>query len=505
MKKAGHIIRIILFLAVFGLCFHYIERVFRAKDSEELSPYYYDYDNDTFDVIVAGSSVSKNGIQPVQLWVNNGIAAYNLSNGNQSLACSWYLLQDAVEKDHPKLIVLDVTYAEDSSIVRSNSFIHYLTDEMPLTDRFRLQMIRDLVPEDQKMEFYWPFYSYHTRWKELTASDFQNGTYQKDTLGAVSSARTMSLDVPLFTRTDTDDTLPDVSREYMEKIIALCREHNTPLLLICCPVAADNGGDVSEGDFNRRRSIMKQISEIASSENITFLNFLEDDSALGLDPYNDYKDGVHLNIWGSAKLTSYLGSYIREHYDIPDRTSDPEYSEIMNRMVPRYEKVLQQRAFTTTSRVDTEFKVLQEQMNDDDLLYLICGQDFNGSSEELSDTIRDGLTSLGLSYDMNYNGLTNIAAVIDSGTVLHSEQNVIADDVDYILSVSGMKVELKTNAMNENPDLHHNNIYVRGGNYAPAEDGLCIAVADKSTHKVIDCVTLRYDGSGLTHFTEAGN
>ena len=116
MKNSGilkYIIRITLFLLLAGFCLHHAERIFMGKDAEELSPYYYDYPDNTFDVLFLGSSVSKNGVQPVQLWKSNGIASYNLSNGNQSLACSYYLMKDAIRKDHPKLIVLDTTYAEE--------------------------------------------------------------------------------------------------------------------------------------------------------------------------------------------------------------------------------------------------------------------------------------------------------------------------------------------------------------------------------------------------------
>lgn len=505
MRRLNHFIRIILFLAVFLLCFRGISRVFQAKDNEELSPYYYQYSKNTFDVIIAGSSVSKNGIQPVQLWENNGIVSYNLSNGNQSLACSYYILQDALERDHPKLIVLDVTYAEDSGVVRSDTFVHYLTDEMPLSDKWRYRMIRDLIPEEKRTEFYWPFYSYHTRWKELSASDFKNGTYQKNTLGAVTSGRTMSLSTTLFNRVDTDDALPEVSRDYLNRIITLCRDNQTPLLLICCPVSGDNGGDVSEGDFNRRRSIMKQIASIASENSIPFLNFLEDDSALGLEPYQDYRDGVHLNYWGSEKLTSFLGNYIRQNYDIPDRRTDSDYTTWLDPLVQKYQKAVRKQTFATTSRTDTEFRLLTDHLQDEDLLYLICGQDYNGSSEELSSDIRSGLSSLGIIYDETYTGLTNVYALIEGGTVLESGQNIIAEDIDVSKKINGIRTEVRTNAMADDADLHYNNIIINGGNVAPKEDGLCIAVVDTEEKELLDCVTLRYDGTALTHFQEAGN
>lgn len=504
MKRLLQITRIAAFLAAAALLFSYVNQVFRAKDSEELSPYYYDYGKNTFDVLFAGSSMSKNAIQPVQLWEKYGIAAYNLSCGNQSLACSYYILQDALERETPSLVVLDTTYAEESGPVRSKTFIHYLTDEMPFTDRCRWQMIRDLLPEEERMEYYFPFYSYHNRWKELSASDFDTGTYQRYTLGSVTSSRTMSLSVPLFQRTDSDAQLSDVSRDYLEKIAQLCAENDVPLLLYCCPVAADNGGDVSEGDFNNRRAIMQQVASFASENGIPFLNFLEDDSMLGIDPYNNYKDGVHLNMWGAQKLTSWLGNYIREHYDIPDRSDDGDYSAVMADLVPRYETVLMDQAFATTSRADTVFTVLNQYGDTPNLLYLVCGQDYQGAEENVSDTLKDGLTSLGFSFDNTSPGLTNIYGVILGGSIVSSGQQAVADDLDYAAEVDGMRIQIRTNAMTDNSD-GYNSITINGADVAPQTDGLAIAVCDTERKTILDCLTLRYDGSEVTHFEQAGN
>lgn len=157
IRPLNYILRVLLFLVLAGLGFHYVNRVLTAKDPEELSAYYYDYPKGSFDVIIAGPSVMKNAVQPVQLWQDYGIRAYNLSCGNQSLSCSYYILKDAIDRDHPSLVVLDVTYAEEIYVTRSKNFVHYLTDVMPLTDTYRYQMIQEVVQPQDRIEFYFPF------------------------------------------------------------------------------------------------------------------------------------------------------------------------------------------------------------------------------------------------------------------------------------------------------------------------------------------------------------
>ena len=41
----------------------------------------------------------------------------------------------------------------------------------------------------------------------------------------------------------------------------------------------------------------------------------------------DTKDaGSHLNLSGAQKATAYLGAYLKEHYDLPDRRLDSSYA-----------------------------------------------------------------------------------------------------------------------------------------------------------------------------------
>ena len=49
-----------------------------------------------------------------------------------------------------------------------------------------------------------------------------------------------------------------------------------------------------------------------------------------LDPTTDYRDDGHLNVFGAQKVTAFMGNYISERYDIPDRSEDTFYKEKWN-------------------------------------------------------------------------------------------------------------------------------------------------------------------------------
>ena len=510
MKKIKNLLTIAVFLLVCAACFYCVNALMLAKDDEELSSYYYDYPDDTFDVIVLGPSVMKNAVQPVILYEDYGIASYNLSCGNQSLACSYYVLQNAIEKDSPELVVLDMTYAEEIFVVRGENAIHYLTDRMPYTNIWRNQMIEELVTERSKLEYYFPFYSYHTRWKELTTSDFTaSGDYQVYTLGAKISGRTMSYDSALFTRYDTEASLGEIPREYFEKIIALCKENDIDLLLTCCPVVADSGS-VSEATYNERLAIMEEVAVIAAENDIPFLNFLDNPDALNLDVYNDFQDGVHLNLSGADKFTDFIGLYISMNYDLPDRREDTDagglfsqsFSGQMEVISENYWDLRRTYSFSTASRTDTYLDVLAEYAEEEDLLILVCAQLMQGTT--LSDTVREGLEALGLTGDFTSEDLTNYIAVLCAGEILATEQAHFTDDLSYESKVEGIRIELKTNSMSE--DDEQAELVIRGADVVPADSsGIYIAVYDMDDRSLLDCAALSFDGSSITHFEEAGN
>ena len=46
---------------------------------------------------------------------------------------------------------------------------------------------------------------------------------------------------------------------------------------------------------------------------------------VGLDNRNDFYDWNHVNLSGADKVTSYLGQYLVENYDLPDNRNNHEY------------------------------------------------------------------------------------------------------------------------------------------------------------------------------------
>ena len=68
------------------------------------------------------------------------------------------------------------------------------------------------------------------------------------------------------------------------------------------------------------------VYAIAEEYGVPYLNLLHylDDISFNYD--TDLRDPAHCNRSGAEKITAYLGAYIKENYQIPDRREDPTYA-----------------------------------------------------------------------------------------------------------------------------------------------------------------------------------
>ena len=116
--------------------------------------------------------------------------------------------------------------------------------------------------------------------------------------------------------TESSDLAPK-SEEYLRKIIALAKEEDIPLVFMISPY---------QGIVESEQMIFNRCSEIAAEEGIPFLDFNQMYDELDLDPQTDMAEASHLNYRGTAKLSSYLASWLSEHYSLPDHRGDEQYA-----------------------------------------------------------------------------------------------------------------------------------------------------------------------------------
>lgn len=311
--------RAVAFLLLFLFLFQTVSGVLRSKSMKFAGAAIYEERRNSLDVIFMGSSHMLNAVSPVQLWDEHGIASNNLAQNGQVLPVSYYALQDALRRQKPKLVVLDVYKVVQDTLIDTKANLHFTLDNM----RFGLPKLRavfDLLPEEDRVEFLLDISLYHTRWKDLTEEDFQ----RTDTTerGAQALFDTFRPYEGWTVLPESETAVPaEVEIRYLEKIVELCRREEVELLLVAVPFTTPE-----DDEFNRQ-AVVNAMAGYAGDWGVPFVNLMHRTDEMCFDFSADMADVYHVNWRGMEKVTAWLGGYLAREYALPDHRGEAGYKD----------------------------------------------------------------------------------------------------------------------------------------------------------------------------------
>ena len=174
----------IFFVLVFVVLFS-VSRLVERKESRKLFAPFLE-DPKAYDVLFFGDSCLMNGMLPLEIWADYGIAGYNLACYGNSLPATYWSLMNALDYAQPQLVVIGVDDVGGiPKITGSSSDLHKALDFYPLS-RTKIRAIEDLMYDPEmpdavddegnlyrniKWEYYFKLGKYHNRWHTLTKDD----------------------------------------------------------------------------------------------------------------------------------------------------------------------------------------------------------------------------------------------------------------------------------------------------------------------------------------------
>jgi hypothetical protein len=275
------------------------------------------------DVIFIGDCEVYESFVPAKLWEEYGISSYVRGNAQQLAWHSYYLLEETFKYEKPKVVVFNVLalkYGEPQSEEANRKVL----DSMKLSDT-KLDAIRASMTEGETLISYlFPILRYHSRFSELKASDF-GAAFGVPQTNVSDSGYLMQTDIVPQTVPSSegaplmDYTLPSESMRYLDMMRELCEKNGAELVLVKAPTNSFKYYWYDEWEA--------QIDEYADKNGLKYYNFLECVDEIGLDFSRDtYDAGVHLNVFGAEKLTSYFGAILKDELGLQDTSSDAELS-----------------------------------------------------------------------------------------------------------------------------------------------------------------------------------
>lgn len=288
-------------------------------DSTTIVKGFYAEKKNDIDVIVMGSSNSFCTVDPIVLYEEYGIAAYDFGSSSQPMNISVLYLKEAFRRQKPKVVALEVNMMVGGTLHTMNETgLRWGLTNIPFSiDKLKCIYQSVGAVNAEYFSYVFPILRYHSRWKELSKLDYtyfgQDKTnYTKGYLETQSVSETpINLQEYSF---DGEAWIEEENIQYLEEIAKLCQKNNAKLLLFKSPKE------------NWHCYETEALRTFANEHGVQFVDYNElyYNGMLELDLAADFRDEEHLNDFGARKVTSHLGQYLKEHYTLPDRRNDTQ-------------------------------------------------------------------------------------------------------------------------------------------------------------------------------------
>ena len=306
------------------------------RDGALIAEYYAHAGN--HDVIFVGDCEVYENFSPAVLWQEYGISSWVRGSPQQTVWQSCCLMEETFRYETPKVMVFNVLSMKydspESTGPHREAYNRMTLDGMRWSSckwrAIQASMTKEERQWDGMFTYLFPILRFHERWSQLTGEDFRY-LFRREEIS--DGGYLMQTGVKPVTANHASPPLADYafgenSYAWLDRMVKLCRDHGTQLILIKAPSLYP----VWWEEWDR------QMEDYAAENGLLYLNFLDDQEEIGLDWQTDtYDAGLHLNLRGAEKLSRYFGQTLRD-MGMPDRRGDPLYEGAWAELTARYEQ-----------------------------------------------------------------------------------------------------------------------------------------------------------------------
>lgn len=282
--------------------------------------FYAEKDN-SLDVLFMGNSDMYRGMSPIVLWDEYGIASYSYTSPGQRAWTAYYVLLDALRSQKPDIIVFNMDEIQ-STVQSTESCYRKAFDNMQMSE-VKIKALMDPIYKfsySEKLSYIFPIFRFHSRITELTSDDIEYAYGYKECenkgLDMIAEARPYNGGKSYMDNKGENYKFPEKTKKYIDKIVDICQKEGIKLIFVEIP-SADSWSYAKN----------QAITEYAKEKQIPFVDFNLLLDEIKFDWTQDTPDGGdHINVYGAEKVSKYMGKYLKDNYDLPDRRNDDNYS-----------------------------------------------------------------------------------------------------------------------------------------------------------------------------------
>lgn len=285
----------------------YLNEVFLYKDKSIWSTdyrvkQYQALPENSVEVLFLGSSNLMGGINPVQLWNETGIQAYDYCSRAQTFPFTYAYLQDALRTQKPECVVIDAYSIFSDKDINNliNTDFHFGLNMDSLSISAKSELITNYIYKKEWLSYYFPLFKNHNYFKT-----WENPEDETDEIfmGYCFAGGIEYYETPQYT--DNVAAMDEVDGIYLQKIIELCQAEEIDLFVIKTPVAYDD-------EEHQKLNAAKQMCE---AYGVDFYDMSLDTAEWNFDFSSDMRDYFHVNASGAEKVTTRIGEILSKKYD----------------------------------------------------------------------------------------------------------------------------------------------------------------------------------------------
>lgn len=335
----------LIFVIIFGI----LTAVFEPKwnyygnQTQTRVQAFYRQEKNSHDVIYLGSSFSYCGISPLKIWEEQGISGYVFSNPAQKAWISAYYLEEALKYQTPEVVIYEagaVTDEEETDEGHNRKNIDYLR-----WSPTKLKAIMTICKNtgESKKEYLFPLLRFHSRWSDLDQTDFHlawdSEYFLMGTALKLTAKPASEKSIKKYERWETGESeeisakIGPKCTEAVLKMKELCEEKGIAFQLVRMP------------SMQWSPEAGEAVQKFADEQGIPFLDMNLHQDEIGINWETDTHDkGMHLNILGCSKASSFLGRYLAENFEFDTKMSGEnrnfwnESAEKFDSLVRAYEE-----------------------------------------------------------------------------------------------------------------------------------------------------------------------
>jgi len=239
-KTLKTVLSVLAVLVVFVLAFGLTTRLLEPKYATDLvegsflRQYYKESGN--HDVIFVGDCEVYANFSPMELFRQYGITSYIRGSSQQLIWQSYYILEETLQYETPKIVIYNVNAMRYSEPV-SEEYNRLTIDKMKWSAQ-KVGIIQASMTEEETFWSYvFPILRYHSRFDKLTSEDLTYffGGRENSYFGYQLHTGVVPVEHLPAKRPLPNYQFGDICYSYLDKMTQLCKEKGVELILIKAP------------------------------------------------------------------------------------------------------------------------------------------------------------------------------------------------------------------------------------------------------------------------------